>query len=374
MSKKKVIVLGASGTIGKNTLAILEAFPEDYVPVAVSVHTRTDILEEIQQKFPNAKSCVTSNVEGCYGDYRGIAGLEKMLFDVDADIVVNGISGMPGLLPSIYSLKAGKDLALANKESLVMAGALLKKTAQQYGKKILPVDSEHSAVFQLLQGRKKEDLARIILTASGGPFRNSSREELATVTLVQACAHPTWKMGQKISIDSATLANKALEVIEAVQLFDVPADKISVVVHPQSVIHSMIQSVSGETYAQMSPPNMQNPIAFALAYPNSAKAHLPPLDFARITQLSFEQPRYNDFPLLALGFEVAKKAASYPIAFNAANEEAVKAFCDSRISFLDIARSVENVLREDWSQTPTSFEDVFAIDKEARIVSQKQFS
>lgn len=366
--KKKIIVLGASGSIGKNTLTLIKKFPDRFTLVAFSVHTNLHILEEIHTEFPNACACVTGLQNACF-TYCGDEGLRRMIQDIAADIVVNGIAGMPGLRPSIDVIASGKHLALANKESLVMAGSLLKHEAEKQGVKILPVDSEHAAVFQLLDGIDREHVLSILLTASGGPFRTAPYNDLKHITVEQACAHPTWKMGKKISIDSASMANKALEIIEAVQLFDISPDRISVVVHPQSIIHSMVQTVSGETYAQLSLPNMQNPILFALAYPDSPPHHLKPLDLTTVQTLTFEKPRYEDFPLLGMGFQAAKKGGAYSIAFNAANEQAVFAFMQQRISFLTIPKIVGEVLEYDWTHAPSSFDEVFETDQRVRIMS-----
>lgn len=356
---KKVLVLGASGSIGKNTLNIIRAFPDRFSLTGFTVGKNKEAAEAIKSEFPKAACFIASEQP-----------LETELPDFinrcDADIAVNGISGAIGLRVSIFCIEAKLDLALANKESIVMAGDLLKNFARKNGVRIIPVDSEHSAIFCLINAFGKSAVDTIILTASGGPFRTIPAVDLKNVSIADALNHPTWKMGGKISIDSATLANKALEVIEAVKLFDVPAENILVTVHPESIIHSMIALTSGEIYAQASPPDMRFPILQALQFPQLASPYLKPLDFSKRFSLHFEPPRFTDFPLLKLGFKVAERGAAYPIAFNAANEIAVEKFLTGGIGFLDIARIVETALQKDWSETPADFESVFAVDQKAR--------
>lgn len=370
---KKVLVLGASGSIGKSTIDIIKKFPEHFTLVGFSVNKNIAFAETLKAEFPSAKVFIASQELNSSPENFYKKALENFICNCGAEIAVNGISGAAGLQASLLCLDAKIDLALANKESIVMAGTLLKVKAKNSGVKIIPVDSEHAAVFSLINAFGKNALSKIILTASGGPFRKLKRTELECVSREEALNHPTWKMGGKISIDSATLANKALEVIEAVKLFDFPPENIVVTVHPESIIHSMIQLSSGEIYAQASPPDMRFPILQALKFPTLPPTYLKPLDFSKSFSLNFEPPRINDFPLLKIGFEVAKLGGNYPIAFNAANEIAVEKFLQGRLQFLDIEKIVKKVLEKDWSKHSKTFDEVFQTDLEARKLAETIF-
>lgn len=359
---KKVIVLGASGSIGRNALDIIRKFPASFQPVGFSVHTNLAFAQVLQKEFPNARCFITTqhSIE---------AELLQFIKDCHADIAVNGIAGAMGLYASVACIKAGVDLALANKESIVMAGELLQSLAEKMHTKIIPVDSEHSAVFYLMRAFGKDAVKKIILTASGGPFRTATKEELERVRVSDALKHPTWDMGGKISIDSATLANKALEVIEATVLFGIKPEDITVSVHPESIVHSMIQLKNGEVYAQMSPPDMRYPILAALTFPHLSPPYIDCLDFSKYLTLHFEPPRFSDFPLLPLGFQAAAAGMGYRIAFNAANEAAVADFLSGKLRFLQIAETVDSVLQLDWHVSVHDYETVFAVDKKAREVA-----
>ncbi len=354
---KRVLVLGATGSIGTNTLNIINYMPQDFVLCGVQAHNNKEKLLEIAEKA-NCPYLLTSedNSEQAFKDL-----IEK----AKPDIVVNGISGAPGLMPSKVVLENGIDLALANKETIVMAGSLIKELAHDNGAKILPVDSEHSAIFNLIQNIGKEKVSKIIITASGGPFRTLTKAELEQVTVEQALNHPTWQMGKKITVDSATLANKGLEVIEASQLFDAPAEKIEVVVHPQSLVHSLVQTNDGMLYAQISEPDMKHPIFNALTWPENKENYLEPFNLFDKT-MTFFKPRLQDFPMLSYAFECVKFGKAYPIAFNAANEVAVNAFLQEKLSFQAISRVVRSVMDKNWNHKVKSFKDVFAADEEAR--------
>jgi len=354
---KKILVLGCTGSIGTNAINIAENMPHDFTICGLQAHSNKQKLVELSKKY-NCPYLLTS-------EDNSASAFQKLLDESKPDIVVNGIAGAAGLLPSKITLENKIDLALANKETIVMAGSLIKKLAKEKGAKILPVDSEHSAIFQLVNQVGKESLDKIVITASGGPFRNLNKDELKNVTLEQALNHPTWKMGPKITIDSSTLANKGLEVIEAAYLFDVTSDQIEVVVHPQSLIHSLVRTNDGMLYAQISDPDMKHPIYSALTYPENKKTYLKPFDLFDHT-MTFFKPRMDDFPLLGYAFECVKKGNSYPIAFNAANEVAVHAFLDKKISYLQIAQIVRSVLDKDWSKELDSFDTVFEQDKLAR--------
>lgn len=358
---KRIVVLGASGSIGLHTIRCIEDFPDLFTLAGFSVAKNKDVALQLSRQFPQAKV-----LEGPIEDIE--KNIEPFLLACNADIAVNGISGAAGLKASIACIHVGLDLALANKESIVLAGHLLRSDAKKKDLHIIPVDSEHSALFCLINAFGAQTVERLILTASGGPFRTLAREQFSQITVEAALKHPNWKMGGKISIDSSTLANKALEVIEAVQLFDVPTERITVVVHPESIVHSLIQLHSHQIYGQMSIPDMRFPILYALCYPNAACPYLSPLDFSKAFSLTFEPPRYDDFPLLKMGFDVAKAGAGYPIAFNAANEVAVQAFLEGRCTFVEIPLLVEKVLQADWSSTISEYSQVFALDKKARAM------
>ena len=337
---KKVIVLGASGTIGQNTIDIIRRFSDRFELVGISVHTKTDVLDALRAEFHFNDFAVTDSAAAAGYDIKHHS-LERFLTETPADIVVNGIAGAAGLQASLIAVKTHRTLALANKESIVMAGHLLQKEAEKYHSLIIPVDSEHSAIYSLIRAHGREAIERLIITASGGPFRTWTKERIQEATLQDALKHPTWTMGAKITIDSATLANKALEVIEAVHLFDMEADRITVAVHPTSIVHSLVQLTGGEVYAQLSPPDMRNPIFAALSHPEEPPPYLAPLDFTKPLDLHFEPPRTEDFPMLSLGFTAARKKAGYPIAFNAANEQAVAAFLRNQIRFVHLAEITE---------------------------------
>lgn len=360
--RKKVLVLGATGSIGKNALDVIRHFGDSFVLAGASAHRDGDGLAAIAAEF-KLGNCVLSGVDGQ-------DALLSMIRKTDADIVVNGIAGASGLLPSKAALESGKHLALANKETIVMAGPLIRALAERNGVKILPVDSEHSAVFNLIEAYGKDSVDEIILTASGGPFREWDASRLEKATAKDALKHPTWSMGSKITIDSASLANKGLEVIEACRLFDVPPDRVKVVVHPQSLVHSFIRTNDGVLYAQVSPPDMRHPILSALSWPDRLPDYLDRLDFDAPFDMRFEPPRYADFPLLGLAFRAAGLSGKYTIAFNAANEEAVYAFVDGKISFPALSAVTAKVLESDWSAECETFDDVLEADAAARILAR----
>jgi len=358
---KKVLVLGCTGSIGTSTLDIIANEKEMFACCGLTAHSKENELISLAKKF-NCPSLLTKDAdEKAYKDF--IASCQP-------DIVVNGIAGAPGLLPSKITLELGIDLALANKETVVMAYPLIKALSDKTGAKIIPVDSEHSAIFALINQCGKENTDRILITASGGPFRDFTKEQLKDVTLEMALNHPTWKMGPKITIDSSTLANKGLEVIEASYLFDKPADKIDVIVHPQSIIHSMVRTNDGMIYAQLSDPDMKHPIISALTYPDNVKNYMKPFDFFD-RALTFFRPRTEDFPLLKYAFECVEKKGCYPLVFNAANEVAVHAFLKGEIRYIDIPGITRTTLDNDWSETPSSFERVFELDKKARNIASE---
>ncbi len=358
---KKVLVLGCTGSIGSNTLNICRAFPQKFSVCGITCNSKKEELEKLSKEF-NCKCSLTSE--------DGIAGIEKLIEESEPDIVVNGIAGSAGLLPSKIVLDAGIDLALANKETVVMAWPLIKSLADTRNAKIIPVDSEHSAIFSLVNQIGNENISQLVITASGGPFRTLKKEELTKVTMQDALKHPTWSMGTKITIDSASLANKGLEVIEANRLFDFPVEKVQVVVHPQSLVHSLVRTNDGMLYAQISDPDMKHPIYSALTFPKNEENYLKPFDLFD-HEMTFFKPRYEDFPMLKYAFTAAQKNGSYTIAYNAANEIAVTNFISGKIKFTEISEVVLKVLEKDWTESPDSFEDVFEADKKARIIAEE---
>lgn len=359
---KRVLVLGCTGSIGTNALNIANNLPEDFKICGIQAHSNQKKLDELAA-FYNCPSLLTKNDNSSQA-------FQKLIDESKPDIVVNGIAGAAGLLPSKVVLENGINIALANKETIVMAGSLIKNLAKNKNAKILPVDSEHSAIFNLVERIGKENISKILITASGGPFREYTKEQLNNVTLEQALNHPTWKMGPKITIDSSTLANKGLEVIEAAYLFDVTADKIEVVVHPQSLIHSLVRTNDGMLYAQISDPDMKHPIYSALTWPDNKQTYLQPFDLFD-HEMTFFKPRMNDFPLLQYAFNCVKNGNSYPIAFNASNEVAVHAFIDGKIKYNRISEIVNSVLNKDWNSKIDSFETVFEQDSKARNLAKE---
>lgn len=359
---KKVLVLGCTGSIGNSTLDIINNTPEDFCVCGLQAHSNKDKLLKLSKDYncPSLLSCQDNTAEA----------FQQLIEKSKPDIVVNGIAGAAGLIPSKIVLENGIDLALANKETIVMAGPLIKELAREKKAALLPVDSEHSAIFNLTQKIGMNNISKIVITASGGPFRTYSKEELEKVTLEQALKHPTWNMGKKITIDSSTLANKGLEVIEAAFLFDVTAEQIEVVVHPQSLIHSLVRTNDGELYAQISEPDMKHPILCALNWPENKKCYMTQFDLFDKT-MTFFRPRMNDFPLLSYAFECVKFGKCYPIAFNAANEIAVQAFIDGKINYPSISRIVRSVLDKNWNTSLDSFETVFEADSKARAYARE---
>jgi 1-deoxy-D-xylulose-5-phosphate reductoisomerase len=348
--KKRVAILGVTGSIGKSALDVLRAGGDHFEPVLFSCHRDAAPLGALAREFPAALLALSGPGAAPDGVYAGKAGLLRAIAECRADIVVNGIAGAAGLPPSLAALETGADLALANKETIVMAAPLVFAAAARSGARIIPVDSEHSAIFTLIEAHGAENLAEILLTASGGPFRKLSRGELEKIRAVDALKHPTWNMGPKITIDSATMANKGLEVIEAVGLFRTAPEKITVVVHPQSIVHSLVRLNDGAVYAALSKPDMRLPIHQALHYPDTVPCAFGALDFGGSAftglALEFEKPDADTFPLLPLAYEAARRGGAWPVLYNAANERAVAAFLAGRLSFLDIGRIVEYVLKD----------------------------
>ena len=350
---KILSVLGSTGSIGTQTLQVVRANKDDFVIKALAVNTNAEMLYEQAKEFQPEVVCIydkktaeanKSRFRGVSRLVSGIEGLIECAALSGVDMVVGAIVGMIGVRPIIEAVKAGKDIALANKETLVTAGHIIMPLAKENNVKILPVDSEHSAIFQSLNGENRSQLKRILLTASGGPFRGMSKEELKKVTLADALKHPNWSMGKKITIDSATMVNKGLEIMEASWLFNVPIDDILVVVQPQSVIHSMVEYVDGAVIAQLGTPDMRLPIQYALYYPDRVFLDGERLDFFKLSHIDFEEPDYDTFERLSLAISAGNIGGSMPTVFNAANEYAVAKFIDGQIGFTDITYIIRKMM------------------------------
>ena len=373
---KRIAILGSTGSIGTNALRVIEALGGDYEVAALTAHSNVKLLAEQVRKFKPKIAVVTSSdkVDELEALLRGvdieIHGGEKGLLaaasDKNVDIVIAAIVGAAGLEAILSAAKAGKTIAIANKEPLVIAGELLTGTCRQNNAKILPVDSEHSAVFQAMQSGGAKEVNRIILTASGGPLRGFSAEQIQNVTIEQALAHPTWNMGKKVTIDSATMMNKALEVIEARWLFDVPVEKIEVLVHPESIVHSMVEFVDGSIIAQMSAPDMCLPIQYALTFPKRVKGITRHLKLEQIGRLTFEKPDMEVFKALKIGYQVARTGGTAAAVFNAANEAAVKEFLEGKIKFVKIVELIEYCLDRHKVKSNATLEDLLSADSWAR--------
>ncbi len=358
---KTVNILGATGSVGQSTIDVTLAHPDKFTLNIVSAHTKKTELADIKQKT-NAKIAIltTENKNAL------LEALEEPV-----DITVAAIVGMAGLEPLLKAIPHSKAIAIANKEPLVAAGDLVLAECQKYGTKILPVDSEHNAIFQVFEQKQKDQIERIILTASGGPFRTHSLKDMKAITPEQAVKHPNWSMGAKISVDSATMMNKALEVIEAHYLFDMPADKIDVLVHPQSIIHSMVEYSDGSVLAQLGAPDMKTPITYALGWPDRISSPGQKLDFTKVKHLDFEQPDLTRFPSIRLAYECLKQGQGACLTLNAANEVCVDAFLKKQIGFLDIVDINERVLNEIKSVSLSDLESILRFDQQVRDQTHK---
>ena len=372
---KKVILLGSSGSIGESTCKVARALPEKMKLVGLGVAKSTDRMLEQAKEFgvkalavsdPHAAEKVKSRLPQGTQFYPGPEGLAGMVEETEADMVLVAIVGTAGLAPALAALRSGKDLAVASKEILVLAGSAVMAEAKKRKKQVLPVDSEHNAIFQCLVGANDKEVRKVILTASGGPFRQSSAQAMEKVTLAQALKHPTWSMGQKITIDSATMFNKGLEMIEAHWLFGLPMRQVDVVVHPQSIVHSMVEFIDGSVLAQLSVTDMCFPIQYAVTYPERMPSGLPPLDLAKLGTLTFEQPDEKRFPALRLAREAGEQGGTLPGVLNAANEVAVEAFLAERISFPRIWGMVEEVMKKHRTEKEPSLEAIIDADRWAR--------
>jgi len=373
---KKISILGSTGSIGTSALKVIEDHLDKFQVVGLAEGHDVNLLAEQIEKFRPKLVSVrdelsvkklkdkigTNPVEIVYG----LAGAAQVATISETDIVLSAIVGAAGLLPTVEAIKHGKVIALANKETMVIAGELVNKLARESKSKILPVDSEHSAIFQSIEGHRREDISKIILTASGGPFLNHTKEQMAKVTVKDALKHPRWSMGAKITIDSATLMNKGLEVIEARWLFDMSPEYIDVVVHPQSIIHSMVEYKDGCVMAELGEPDMQAPIAYALSYPERINTKVKKLDLSKIGTLTFQKPDTDKFPALNLAYQVLREGGTSPVILNAANEVAVQAFLEEKISFNNISVVVSQTLEHLKITQSKDIETILETDKMAR--------
>jgi 1-deoxy-D-xylulose-5-phosphate reductoisomerase len=376
MEPKRLAVLGSTGSIGTSTLEIVRAYPERYAIETLVAGSSIDVLEGQVREFRPRMVAVDS--------HEAVQRLRPRLADLDVEVlcgiegicacatasgvhmVVSAIVGAAGLVPTMAAIEARKDIALANKEVLVAAGELVMRGVRDNGVTLLPVDSEHSAVFQAMAGQRRDDIRRIILTASGGSLWGWDKKDLFHATPQQALAHPNWDMGRKISVDSATMMNKGLEVIEAAWLFDMPVDTIDVHIHPQSIVHSMVEYIDGAVLAQLGVPDMKAPIAYALAWPERISLGMDSLDLCKLSTLTFYPPDNERFPCLSLAYQAMKAGGGASVVMNAANEIAVEAFLHERIGFMDIPRVIQEVLERIPSQSITDLEDVLSLNARAR--------
>lgn len=372
---KNIYLLGASGSIGKQTLDVISRYQDKFVLKSFSVNTNVCFAKEIIKKFKPEMVCVGNyedmvklqfefpEVLFSYGD-QGL--IDVATYSSEDGYLVNAVTGSVGLLPTIEAIKKKRDILLANKETLVIGGELIMPLVKKYNVNLLPIDSEHSAILQCLLAGKKDEVNRIIITASGGAFRNKQREELKYVSKEEALNHPNWKMGRKITIDSASMINKAFEVVEAHYLFDLPINKIETIIHKQSIIHGMVEYVDGVLIVQMAIPDMRIPIEYALLYPNRSENEYNKVDFKQNLELSFEEIDLNRFPLLKLGYEVIEKKGILPTIFNAANEAAVKLFLCDKIKFLDIEEIIISNVKGAKNLSSPTITDIIRVDKEIK--------
>ena len=377
---KNIAILGSTGSVGTNALDVIRNFPENFRVVGLTANSNIGLLEKQIYEFKPLAVAVAdekraeelqkrTNVQV----FSGKDGLKRIASLPESDFLITAVMGFSGLVPTLAAINAGKAIGLANKETLVAGGSLVMKEAKRRDVKIIPVDSEHSAIFQCMEGNKFQEARRILLTASGGPFLNLKKEELENVTLHQALKHPTWKMGRKITIDSATLMNKGFEVIEAHWLFGVSPSEIEVVIHPESIIHSTVSYRDGNMLACLSVPDMKAPIAYALSYPRRMATEVVSLDLTKIKTLTFEEPDFKKFPLLAVAFEALKKGGVFPCLLNAADEVAVEAFLKRRILFTQIPIVIEKTLSSYSESFPLSLEGILEADQWARKKTKELF-
>jgi len=376
---KNICILGSTGSIGKNSLEVISNFPDKFRVRYLTANTNTRLLEEQIARFrPKAVAVLNEQCadnlrlssNGSLKVFAGEEGLKEIASHNDVDIVINSLVGFAGLRPTIEAIKNGKTVALANKETLVVAGEIITKLVKKHRARLIPIDSEHSAILQCLAGEKPENIARLILTASGGPFLHMDKKKFKNIKVEAALNHPNWKMGNKITIDSATLMNKGLEVIEAHWLFNLPSDKIDVLIHPQSIIHSMVEFIDGSVKAQLGVPDMKIPIQYALTYPKRTASNFKRVDFVELHEMTFFKLDRKKFECLQLAYEALEKGGTAPAILNAANEVAVEFFLHNKISFDRIPKLIEETLNKIPIKQKPSIEDIIQTDKAARVFSR----
>lgn len=378
---KKISILGSTGSIGTNALDVIARHPKEFAVAGLAAHSNAELLARQARKFrPRAVAIYNGskiNVlrEALSGTgikvLGGYDGVNELAGRKGADITLVSIVGAAGLMPTLCAIDSAKTVALANKEPLVMAGRIITERARRRGTKIIPVDSEHSAIFQCLNGHNRQDLKKIYLTGSGGPLKNMDAKRFDGLSPEEVVNHPRWKMGRKISVDSATLMNKGLEIIEAKWLFGVDVDKIDVLIHPEAIIHSMVEFIDGSIMAQLSQTDMRLPIMYAFSYPGRVKSSLPALDFVKLGRFTFASPDFKKFPCLTMAYEAAKSGGTYPVVLNAANEEAVLAFLDGKIKFTKIPKIIEKVLSAHRPKSKPSLSEILDVDAWARSEARR---
>ena len=376
---KNIYLLGATGSIGRQTIEVLQSLNDSYRLVSICFGNKLKEALEIINEFKPKLVCTSNlenynyikenypNIDLYYGDEGLVKAATCKYYEDGEDIVINSLVGMIGLTPTIEAIKLKRTILLANKETLVVGGEIITKLVKEYNTKLLPIDSEHSAIFQCLEGRKKEEVNKLIITASGGAFREFSRDQLENVTIDDALKHPNWRMGKKITVDCATMVNKGLEVIEAHYLFDIDYDNIETVIHKESIIHSMVEYKDNSIIAQMGKPDMRIPIQYAITYPNKIKYNLDSgLSFKDLNSLTFKEMDFNRFPMLALAYKVGKMGGIMPAVFNASNEEAVKLFCENKIKFLEIENIIIDSVNKTKNVLSPTLNQILEVDKKVR--------
>ena len=372
---KNICILGSTGSIGKNSLEVIARFPDRFRAASLTTNSNIDLLEEQIARFKPARVAVLNEdaamklkqrLNGTVTLFVGAEGLQELAGLEDSDTVINSLVGFAGLKPTIEAIKKGKTIALANKETLVVAGEVITSLVKKHNAALVPIDSEHSAILQCLEGEDRNSVARLILTASGGPFLHLDKSGFETITVEAALKHPNWNMGNKVTIDSATLVNKGMEVIEAHWLFNLPAEKIDVVIHPQSIIHSMVEFVDGSVKAQLGVPDMKLPIQYALSYPERLPADHRRIDFVKLREMTFFKPDTDKFPCLKFAYEALKKGGTAPAILNAANEIAVEFFLNKTIRFTDIPRLIGKALETIAVERAATLEAIIETDRSTR--------
>jgi 1-deoxy-D-xylulose-5-phosphate reductoisomerase len=374
---KNICILGSTGSIGQSSLEVISNFPDRFRVVSLTTNKNIDMLQRQIARFQPCSvavfdecsaSLLKQTTNGSLQVLTGTEGIQELAIREDVDVVISSLVGFAGLQPTIEAIKRGKTVALANKETLVVAGEIITSLAKKHNARIIPIDSEHSAILQCLAGEKPENIAKLILTASGGPFLNLDKKEFSRITTAAALKHPNWKMGNKVTIDSATLMNKGLEVIEAHWLFNLPAEKIEVLIHPQSIIHSMVEFVDGSIKAQLGVPDMKIPIQYALTYPDRARSFYDRVDFPKLKEMTFFKPDMEKFECLGLAYEALKRGGNSPAVLNAANEIAVELFLLEKIGFVQIPFLIREAMEMLPFNVSPSIQDIIETDKATRQV------